>query len=58
MKSNLEEEREVSQERAQIVADELGLRYFEANGSNVDMIFMTIVTEMDELGIYTTSDLT
>ena len=41
-KCDLEEEREVSQERAQIVADELGLRYLEVSSvsrQNVDLVF-------------------
>lgn len=41
-KCDLEEEREVSEERAQIVADELGLRYLEVSSvsrQNVDLVF-------------------
>lgn len=41
-KRDLEKKREVSQERAQIMADEWGLEYFEVssvNGYNVDHVF-------------------
>ena len=41
-KCDLEMKREVSQERAQIMADEWGLKYFEVssvNGYNVDQVF-------------------
>ena len=51
-KCDLEEEREVSQERARIVADELGLRYFEVSSYlryNVDLVFHTIAEDMDEV---------
>ena len=50
-KSNLEEEREVSRERAQAVADSLGLRYFEPTSSSVNALFQCIVEEMDAKSI-------
>ena len=45
-----EDKREVNQEREQIVADELGLRYFEVSGRpryNVDIVFQTLAQDMD-----------
>ena len=51
-KCDLKDEREVSQERAQIVADELGLRYFEVSSYftyNVDLVFQTLAEDMDEI---------
>lgn len=50
-KSDLNEEREVSQERAQFVADNLGLRYFEVSSHFVDnlkLIFETLIQEMND----------
>ena len=51
-KCEMEDEREVSQERAQIVADELGLKYFEVSSYlryNVDLVFQTLAQDMDEI---------
>lgn len=48
-KCDLKNEREVSQERAQIVTDELGLKYFEVSsvsGQNVDLVFKTITQQI------------
>ena len=49
-KCEKEDKREVSQERAKIVAGELGLRYFEVSGHpryNVDIVFQTLAQDMD-----------
>ena len=46
-KSNLEAEREVSRDRAQAVADSLGLRYFEPTSSSVNTLFQCIVEELE-----------
>ena len=51
-KCDLKNEREVSQERAQIVADDLGLKYFEVSSYfryNVDLVFQTIAEDIDEI---------
>ena len=50
-KCDMKNKREVSQERAQIVADELGLSYFEVSSiteQNVDLVFKTITQQAIE----------
>ena len=51
-KCDLKDERDISQERAQIVADELGLRYFEVSSYfsyNIDLVFQTLAQDIDEI---------
>ena len=51
-KSDLEGEREVSNERAQIYADQLGMRYYEASacsGHNIDNVFEQLFEDIDTI---------
>ena len=51
-KSDLEGEREVSNERAQIYADQLGMRYYEASacsGHNIDNVFEQLFEDIDKI---------
>ena len=48
-KSDLQYKREISQDRAQVIADDLGLRYFEVSsetGDNVDEMLETLTREV------------
>ena len=56
-KCDLEKEREVSQERAQIVADQLGLRYFEVssyNNYNISSTLSMIAKEVHRIRSHNT----
>lgn len=51
-KCEVEQDREVSQERAQIFADQFGIRYFEVSAfsrHNVDCLFKTLYADIDEV---------
>ena len=51
-KSDLEGEREVSNDRAQIYADQLGMRYYEASacsGHNIDNVFEQLFEDIDKI---------
>ena len=51
-KCDMENKREISHERAQIIADELGLKYFEVNyyqPHTIDNVLQSMAEEIDEI---------
>ena len=53
-KCDMEEKRQVSRDRAQVVADDYGLRYFEVSSvtrHNVDLVFQTLANDVLECSL-------